>query len=176
MSKFYHISQYWKINMSQLEDELKKIKDINQLKNFIEITDKVIKKLFKRLDYIDSYSIPDRFEAHLVSINLNFIYLILSELVESYENFLGSKGTEEERFWKNIFEKTKQNAEKFLPFPPELITKLPKNYRQKILHHNKVLNFLEEALYNETEKINLESYFKKLYAELSTLEQDFFYN
>ena len=162
--------KYWKIQLSELEEELKKIKTVEELKEFIDNVDVLIKELTKKLAYMNVSPIPDRFEAHLVSVNLSAIYLDIFNLLESLEDYLKHKGTDSEVFWKEEFEKEKKQAAEFLPFSPELILKLPESYKKKLIKQYKVLNSLEEALYDETEKVDLASYFKKLHAELRYLD------
>ena len=158
--------KYWKIQLSELEEELKKIKTVEELKEFIDSVDILIGKLTKKLAYINTSPIPDRFEAHLVSVNLSTIYLDMVNFLESWADYLNHKGTESEDFWRKEFEKERQKAKEFLPFSPELILELPESYKRKIFEQFKILEDLEKALYDETQKVDLASYFKKLYADL----------
>ena len=155
MKKF---KAYWKIQLSELEEELRKIQSVEELKEFINSVEILIEKLTKKLAYV--YPIPDKFEAHLVSANLLSVYFDMGSFLESFEDCLRHKKAKSEDFWKEWFKKEKKYAEKFLPFPPELLLELPENYKKKIIKQYKNLTSLERALYNETQRLDLASYFK----------------
>jgi hypothetical protein len=157
-------SRFWHINASDLERELIKIKTTEDFIEFLNETKKIISELKRRLARIHQIPIPDRYEMHLVAVNLGLVYENLASVIEAYQDYLNAKENKDFHF--KFYQQMKEMALQTIRFPLELIEQLSPKILDEIKSIAKELDVLENAINSELDNIDLDSYFSKLYSNL----------
>jgi len=155
--------RFWQINISDLKEEVAKIKTVEDFADFLNETKEIILDLKGRLARIHQIPIPNRFEMHLVSANLWSVYENLASLVEAYQAYLNAKENKDFHF--EFYQDMKEMISKTLTFPLELIEQLPSKVLNEIKVLAEELDALENAINSEVDKINLDNYFSKFYSD-----------
>jgi hypothetical protein len=127
-------------------------------------TKKIISELKRRLTRIHQIPIPDRYEMHLVAVNLGLVYENLASVIEAYQDYLNAKENKDFHF--KFYQQIKEIALQTIRFPLELIEQLPLKILDEIKSIAKELDVLENAINSELDNIDLDNYFSKLYSNL----------